>query len=1833
MNGVAQGDPSDELSFELNIIQPTCTHPNSGVIEIVNIVTDIDFDDLDFEVRNADGELVGNSIYTDNLPIGGYVVLIYFINKDGDLDFAGKSFYVIRAKCYDLALIKQTISDAPEEYGDTVSFNIEIHNQGEDIAYDISVIDYLPSGLEYLPINNDAIPKWIYKASDRTASTIIPGALAPGEQTEIIIHCRVIPSTDKNAYYNSAEIFNLFDENMRPVGDIDSYPDMNPGNDGIPIDNALLDPDDEDDHDFEIVELYDLALIKTTQLSSGVRPGDVIPFEILVMNQGSKDARNISVLEYMPAGYKLSIIDDNDWTPLDNNTLSNNISYLKAGADTTLLILLEILPGAHIHNLENRSEISYFENEFFERVKDMDSYPDSDPNNEFGIVDDQFNDPNDEDDHDIEILPIFDLALIKTPDRTDVFIGDTIRYDIHLYNQGNVIAENIELIDYLPVGLTPISDVNKGWEVIDKGLEYLVEEPLDPGDYRVIPFYVLINPYAITQETVLNICEIKFATELIVDLKENQSILSNRLMIGRDIDSTPDDNKDNDGVVVDDELFNAGGDEDDSDPAFLRIGICQDLACRNQINISLNEDCTSSITADMMLVDPAYPNADYDIHITDLDGNRIDNLFDATDISKEYLVSVALRNCGDNSCWGKVKIEDKFLPVLNCSDIVISACANVDELAPPSVVENCSIATIEMIGEEIESMSCDQYVSKVTRTWKATDGAGNESLPCTQVIYLERIDVNSITCPADFQVQCGKDYPKDSNGHPHFDLTGVPQNLGVDVVPLDSDAYCNSQVYYSDLELGSTNCSEKFVRVWEVREWWCSGELTASCPQVITIKDTEGPIFDCPTPARFSTTAGTQCSAHVIVPEIQITDACHHDNFTYRITFDGGQLLTNGGDIFLPVGTHEVSIQVIDECGNISSCIWEVEIVDEIQPVAICEQSTVVSISQGPVDVLAIVFDDGSWDECGLSVFEVARLDGYCVAEDIEFGPSVSFCCADALLNPMVALRVTDYAGNTNMCMVSVEVQDKVTPKLSCPEDVEIDCTEAYDLGNLAIRFDEAEVIDNCNNIRPEEEVFTNINSCGIGTITRVFTVTDGDYTTSCSQVINIINQNPFVEGNIVWPEDYDSEDICNVEELDPEDLELLENGERFAYPRYADGVCDLLGYKYDDEVFVLDTNSPGCIKILRTWKVLNWCNEDDNGFDEFTRVQTIKVNNTKAPEIDCPSEEFIECVFNIDCGPGVINLLASANDDCTDELDLFWSWTIDGIIEGEGSDASGLYDLGIHQIEWRVADRCGNESSCTHHFEIRNCKAPTPICIQDLAVELVPMNLDTDPEFDAEMATVWAEDFDAGSYHSCENPIVISFSDTNLDSTSVTFDCEGRGKQRIEMWVTDLLTGAQDYCETYIYVQDNNGVAVCEPLEDGGQMAGINGLISTEDQKFIDMVAVHLEGSEVDDEYTDEGGAYAFKAMPLGEHYDLIPKKDHGYLNGVSTLDLILIQNHITRVSPLDSPYKMIASDINRDGIISSIDLIELRKLILGVHDKFPQNESWRFIPSDFKFLDPSNPFAIPFEEHYSIYPLTNDMEIDFIGVKIGDVNSSVQFQTNGNSIESRSKNPIYLQTNNAYLEPSERALLSFEIKENYQLEGFQMALEYDTDKIEVLELKSKLLALSQKHFSIDHATSGLILISWHNELEKPVITGDQQFLQLEILAKAKTSFEEAISIREDHIQSEIYIDGNIKPILLNFENSTQSEIDHFAAILYPNVPNPWQQKTAIKFYLPIEGEAELRFYNSQGQVLKSMKQNYAMGVHKMTLDRSEFNTEGMLVYELIYRNQVLAKRMILIQ
>ncbi|MEZ4917493.1 MAG: hypothetical protein R2792_00180 [Saprospiraceae bacterium] len=152
--------------------------------------------------------------------------------------------------------------------------------------------------------------------------------------------------------------------------------------------------------------------------------------------------------------------------------------------------------------------------------------------------------------------------------------------------------------------------------------------------------------------------------------------------------------------------------------------------------------------------------------------------------------------------------------------------------------------------------------------------------------------------------------------------------------------------------------------------------------------------------------------------------------------------------------------------------------------------------------------------------------------------------------------------------------------------------------------------------------------------------------------------------------------------------------------------------------------------------------------------------------------------------------------------------------------------------------------------------------------------------------------------------------------SGEVFFDIRGLSAQQtidqLEDLINQLLIPAPPglWCD----LQDSFGEGI-----DGVEMhAGVSGW----DTAFV-----------ADQQYQFAGMSNLEVTIP----FEMYPYKNDDPLNGVSTYDLVLISKSILGLEPLSQPWQQTAADINNSGSVTTFDIVEGRKLILGIYSEFP--------------------------------------------------------------------------------------------------------------------------------------------------------------------------------------------------------------------------------------------------------------------------------------------------------
>ena len=1376
-------------------------------------------------------------------------------------------------------------------------------------------------------------------------------------------------------------------------------------------------------------------------------------------------------------------------------------------------------------------------------------------------------------------------------------------------------------------------------------------------------------------------------------------------------------------------LRNGSGCPDDAATLTINVTSTDQLACRDTINITLGSGCTFELRPENILTTTlGFCDAPIEAFAYDEDNRYLGSIITEAQLGKVLPVVVGNPDCSDPICTSAIRVEDKSIPTITttnwlpdqidliCHDLSLVLNNEKTWLEPDykyylggPVIAECS-GFDYIVNDNVEFLDCDPQVYAILRrSFVVSDRFGNFVDTTLEAVF-EYPDISQASKFDDIIVQdCT---PGD---------TTVPKtypyviNAFMDTVLL-TDNGCNYSIGFEDKDFIVCNGSVKVERIIKYFNW-CTDEVVPIDSLVIKVGDFEGPQISGKGDTAIINTSPFQCGATINLREDEIErlfnvdiDDCNTTtavkgrvysylpNFNFvDSSFQEGPAINDGFYVTnIPAGLHQLVLTMTDGCKSDATDTLYFRVVDRVKPNMLCLDGLIVSMSQGPYGAVSIYdINEGSIDNCGLVDMKVRRLvpeeargafdydgDGKILGDELDDegytrfddertdGLEVEFFCDD-LLNPEhnIELHGWDAEGNKSTCWASVLLEDKVPPGCLAPKDTVIHCYD-FDDNKLDLYGLALPTFGTCAAVEIEElDPIEETDQCGVGMLIRRFRAIKNKGTDRerigplCAQTIKVELVNNYT---IKFPKDVDAS--CGSDPMIPE-------------PVVVDSACGLFATDVDD--IRLDAANDECYKILRTYKIINWCefqdkeavvvprnvnrdtfpgaediyvivkpneinyydqNDDERdtipnlkgywisslevpsiksvGYWQYT--QHIRVYDTTDPIIAFESNlEFPARKDNAvrDC-VGDIDLPFRIEETCSDYLDLkvyINEFNSDfGLLEvpeahldGEFPNyvIIGEYPVGEHTFMIEASDGCGNTAKFDIPFAVVDTKAPAPICADNIVVEMSYLEQDEEliPFGDVRVDAFLVSPIFDCSGQGFDGLVEIysinrSGEPADQDQTRLTFDCEDANNYvpvQIHAWDE---AGNHDYCETFVQVQDNRSVC-----DDGfGSEGEINGFIQTPEGRNVENVEVNLNGGESWMYMTDADGLYEFKDLQEGENYTLRPIKKDSPKNGVSTFDLIIVQKHVLGSDLIIDPYKLIAADINNSGSISTIDMIQLRKIVLNVSQEFNNNTSWRFVDASYEFPDPTDPWRETFPEVLRIDEMTKAAEGNFIGIKIGDVNGSATPNSVIASAEVRTQAALKVVSAERLLEPGQTYAIPLMVEDLDPIEGLQGTIEYDKDALNLIDIDYSLI--NQSNVGL-FRPEGQMSFSWNREtLGNQFLSPTLMILYLE--AEREVQLSEVLHLNSDQTSLEAY---NIFGEVMQVELDLMTNKMEYESELMQNVPNPFRESTVFQYYLGAEGKVGFQVYNLQGQLIWEQQHEHQRGQHSLELGKSIFPNSGV--------------------
>lgn len=921
------------------------------------------------------------------------------------------------------------------------------------------------------------------------------------------------------------------------------------------------------------------------------------------------------------------------------------------------------------------------------------------------------------------------------------------------------------------------------------------------------------------------------------------------------------------------------------------------------------------------------------------------------------------------------------------------------------------------------------------------------------------------------------------------------------------------------------------------------------------------------------------------------------------------------GSVF-PVGVTTVSYQFSDDCGNVKTCSFNIEIIQDIIPLT-CPNGdhkvTINVIGNGSVQI-EYMTPAGTIVNCPTGTCE------YCV-------PSNTLLKITGLPNAGATFQGWTGGGcnGTNVCWKSISWETEITATFTGGSNPIVVTTTPTSLS--------------CNGTND-------------GSVATSVSGGDGNYSYSWSNGQSTQNLNNLPTGNYVVTVSDSNGDVATATANVAEPTALIG-----------------LIVNQVDESCVGDNDGEASISTVGGTPpyTYNWSNSSSSttitNLSPGNYTVTISDANscTTTTTATIAASDSSEPVSNFS---KTITLLDVNFSDISSGNPTTWLWEFgDGNTSTSNNPFHTYTTAGNYSVCLTVSNDCGDDTSCENisvgqtnniDIDLTSVSGNTGTIVQ---VPVIVSKFNDVLSFQHSFMiadTSIAEFVGTSNFLTTQlgNAANIDVSATNINTIWLSTGAATNVQDGATIYLLDVLVkgdpsecvdivmDTQNYPTEFVVIDNGNIVQVGYNFTQGEvcSNAGVilSGRIKTENDLEIEDVEVfNNAAANTFTMFTDANGLYEFAPAPSGSSFLIEPHKNVNHRNGVTSFDLAIIQQHIIGNISLDSPYKMIAADIDNSGAITSLDLWYAQQVIITTADTFPDNESWRFIPDDYIFSDPSNPFANTFPESITQSNVLVDMpNQNFVAVKVGDVNHTAlpNTLTGGDSAFNREDKGDFDFFINKQKTGEQEFYLEFLAKDFKEMSAFQFDLFFEKDNLEFDRIEGNKIDVIHGSSLLEN---GVLTFIWYTPNTKGESFDDETGL-FKIYFKQKTTA--TTSVESFRVVNEITpaiafdFEGNPSVIsLTDLQKIKNDKLNDSKITVYQNIPNPFSEHSKIIFKMGIDDLVQINFVDQHGSTIYSTENYYSAGTHQLEVDANDFPSAGIYYYSITTSSERVVRKMII--
>lgn len=370
--------------------------------------------------------------------------------------------------------------------------------------------------------------------------------------------------------------------------------------------------------------------------------------------------------------------------------------------------------------------------------------------------------------------------------------------------------------------------------------------------------------------------------------------------------------------------------------------------------------------------------------------------------------------------------------------------------------------------------------------------------------------------------------------------------------------------------------------------------------------------------------------------------------------------------------------------------------------------------------------------------------------------------------------------------------------------------------------------------------------------------------------------------------------------------------------------------------------------------------------------------------------------------------------------------------------------------------------------------------------------------------------------------------------------------------------------------------------------------------------------------------GRFEFEKVSIGNDVYFYFDKKIDPLAGISTADVIALQQHLSGEHKFDQTYQWIAADVNQSGTVTQEDLSFLQKIIAQPTSPLAKTIGWTYIPADWLRTGVLYPEA--YGQKVKVSYAERDFAVDFAAIKIGDINGSYTVKPYIPTNIQPSAKSLTMNLLNIKMQQGESYTIPFSAAELKEVTGYQLTLKTKDAQIDEIALgvedKSNPI-LKQINpqtarvnwLRMDNSATMAKLISLKDKNSSASHQSDIPLFYLTMTPNKDGLLSDFLSMIDDTTPTEAYDEnGQVMKIQLLFQLAPEEE-EAFA--LYQNRPNPFREYTNIGYYLPDNSLVTLTLTDEEGTVLKTLKEDGKKGFNTFSLEGKEIE-KGLIYFKI---------------